>query len=89
MFHEGKSGLEETVFQRVLTFQLLKLRDSGLTHFKNPPYTKNSFFSFTTKLLLYRIWFQRFGPFRSHAAHAHYVWVRASEVIWSEYTKSV
>ena len=33
MFHEGKSGLEETVFQRVLTFQLLKLRDSGLTHF--------------------------------------------------------
>ena len=27
--------------------------------------------------------------FRSQAAQAHYLWVRASEVIWSEYTRII
>ena len=26
---------------------------------------------------------------KSQAAQAHYVWVRASEVIWSEYTRII
>jgi len=34
--------------------------------------------------------FQASGDFvRSQAAQAHYVWVRASEVIWSEYTRII
>ena len=28
-------------------------------------------------------------PVTSQAAQAHYVWVRASEVLWSEYTRII
>ena len=30
-----------------------------------------------------------YGRFNPEAAQAHYVWVRASEVIWSEYTRII
>ena len=38
------------------------------------------------------LWDPEYGKFLfvgSHAAQAHYVWVRASEVIWSEYTRII
>ena len=33
--------------------------------------------------------FAFFWNLQSQAAEAHYVWVRASEVIWSEYTRII
>ena len=38
------------------------------------------------------LWDPEYGKFLSvgsQAAQAHYVWVRASEVIWSEYTRII
>ena len=29
------------------------------------------------------------SPFKAQAAQAHYVWVGASEVVWSEYTRII
>ena len=29
------------------------------------------------------------SPFKAPAAQAYYVWVRASEVVWSEYTRII
>ena len=66
MYNEGKSGLEGTVYQS--TFQLLELRDSGLTHFENTPYTKNSFFFLLLQNFHYIVfWLQHLGPLRSVA----------------------
>ena len=41
---------------------------------------------------MYFLWFRHFvnkALVLPQAAQAHYVWVRASEVIWSEYTRII
>ena len=48
----------------------------------------NSYFAFHLFLFSFLL-FSITALLQSQAAQAHYVWVRASEVIWSEYTRII
>ena len=48
----------------------------------------NSYFAFHIFLFSFLL-FSITALLQSQAAQAHYVWVRASEVIWSEYTRII